>query len=88
MRGDGPAARGLPDDASMGVRVLSDDWGPDGHSHSWYALEEALPIFMETYHPFEANKLLSDDPHVACWQMFGVVHDAAERYRLVFWFDN
>lgn len=32
--------RGLPDDVSTSVREESDDWGCDGHSHSWLSVEE------------------------------------------------
>jgi hypothetical protein len=34
------APRGLPRDASAYVREESDNWGSDGHSHSWLSLEE------------------------------------------------
>ena len=34
------APKGLPEDISQEVKVLSDDWGDDGHSHSFFTLEE------------------------------------------------
>lgn len=32
--------RGLPDDVSAEVRAEADDWGVDGHSHSWFSVKE------------------------------------------------
>jgi hypothetical protein len=32
--------RGLPDDVSSFVQDMSDGWGIDGHSHSWFTLKE------------------------------------------------
>ncbi len=34
--------KGLPDDVSPEVKELSDDWGCDGHSHSFFTLKELL----------------------------------------------
>lgn len=34
--------RGLPDDVSELIKDESEDWGPDGHSHSWLTLKELL----------------------------------------------
>lgn len=34
--------KGLPDDVSEEVKKVSDEWGCDGHSHSWFTLEELL----------------------------------------------
>jgi hypothetical protein len=34
--------RGMPDDASVGAREMSDGWGMDGHSHSWLSVAELL----------------------------------------------
>lgn len=34
--------RGLPDDVSEIVKKVSNYWGCDGHSHSYYTLEELL----------------------------------------------
>lgn len=35
------APRGLPEDVSGEVKCASDEWGVDGHSHSWLTLAEA-----------------------------------------------
>ena len=34
--------RGLPNDVCMEVKEVSDEWDCDGHSHSWFTLEELL----------------------------------------------
>jgi hypothetical protein len=34
--------RGLPVDATDEVRAISDEWGDDGHSHSWFLLNEVI----------------------------------------------
>lgn len=34
--------RGLPDDISCDVKAISEDWGIDGHSHSYLTLKELL----------------------------------------------
>lgn len=36
------APRGVPDDASLAYRNEVDNWGTDGHSHSWFSLHELL----------------------------------------------
>ena len=43
--------RGLPGDASESVRASSDDWGVDGHSHSWLSLAELFNV------PWHENNL-------------------------------
>jgi len=34
--------RGLPDDVSKEIQVCSDEWGCDGHSHSYFTIREIL----------------------------------------------
>jgi hypothetical protein len=43
--------RGLPQDVSVEVREISNDWGPDGHSHSWLTLAELDTV------PWKSNKV-------------------------------
>lgn len=40
--------RGLPDDVSAAVQQSSDEWGIDGHSHSWFTVEELLSVDWAT----------------------------------------
>ena len=37
-----PVARGLPPDVSLAVLAQSNDWGADGHAHSFLSLKEIL----------------------------------------------
>lgn len=34
--------KGLPVDVTKAVKKISDDWGEDGHSHSWFYLSELM----------------------------------------------
>lgn len=36
VRGDGPAAKGLPPRLNGPTQQLVEDWSADGHSHTWY----------------------------------------------------
>lgn len=40
VRGSGPEPKGWPDDVSEKLKSESDNWGDDGHSHSWSTLDE------------------------------------------------
>ncbi len=39
--------KGLPDDVSPQIKIQSDGWGCDGHSHSWLTLRELLDYDWE-----------------------------------------
>lgn len=83
VRGDGPEPRGLPSDVSASTQMLVDEWGDDGHSHSWLPLSEALALFRET----ERGGLMS----VSEYDYFDCEMrepDDAKNYRVIFWFDN
>lgn len=82
--GDGPEPRGLPDDASDTALTFADDWGSDGHSHSWLPLDEAAAIYLAT--EFNPSNFAQQYP---ASEFFGVDRpDDEDEYRLVFWFDN
>jgi len=85
------APRGLPADASVVTRYEADQWGVDGHSHSWLTFDEMQ----------EVDRLMQ----VACadhpgWAFhlgreFGWIMADCAGYeltplgvRVVFWFDN
>jgi hypothetical protein len=36
------APRGLPKDVSLVTKNISDHWGEDGHSHSWFTIKELM----------------------------------------------
>lgn len=80
VRGDGPAPRGLPPDASDTARLLSEQWGRDAHSHSWLLLAEAIEIWQAT-----SGEPAREFPGS---YFFEVEASNPEDYRLLFWFDN
>lgn len=88
VRGEGPPALGIPDDASDTTRLLVADWDSDGHSHSWCSLRDATRIWLET------SNLSADDFgfKFPCSFFFGVDESdkrtVMDDYRVVFWFDN
>ena len=72
--------RGVPDDASSGYKYVVDRWDGDGHSHSYFTLDELMNFdwlkyemlgeFMETIE-----------------QMKSIYHDT-KNVRCCFFFDN
>lgn len=88
VRGHGPPPRGLPKDISDLARIHTDDWGGDGHSHSWGLLSEIGGLFVAHYTP---QKALTEDRYKAVLELFGVPFmspDNLDQLRLVYWFDN
>lgn len=81
VRGEGPDAKGVPDDVSESTKIHIDEWDSDGHSHSHLNLREADQIFKATNY--------GDDYHT--WHAFDLDLDEEnewDQYRFVFWFDN
>ena len=48
VRGDGPTPKGLPKDVSESTKLYSDEWGLDGHGHSFLDLTKATALFLST----------------------------------------
>jgi len=48
VRSHGPAPKGYPADISDLAQMMIEQWDSDGHSHTWYYLDEAARIFKET----------------------------------------
>lgn len=82
VRGDGPDAKGLPDDISESGRLFADDCEGDAHSHSFLGAKEAADIFLATAH--DPNNYAKSLP---CSYFFGI-EDNEDAHRIVFWFDN
>lgn len=80
VRGPGPKPKGLPDDCSDSVLMIAEDWGHDGHSHSWYTMDEAIDIWVDTDY---VDNYMGIDPS---YYYFNI--DKPGQYRVVFWFDN
>lgn len=83
VRGEGPTPLGIPVDASETTLALIDQWGVDGHSHSYLRLDEATQIFMDTSNP-QLDKFNAMYPIEHFF--VGCTYDAERR--LVFWFDS
>ena len=104
VRGEGPEARGLPDDVSPLVAEEAENWDGDGHSFSWYSARDMVPIFME-YHMSEPERAELVSMKVE-GSNFDMTQRVLEKYigidvpygkdniqdvdalRFVFWFDN
>lgn len=82
VRGDGPDAKGLPNDLSESGRLYADEWEGDAHSHSFLGVKEAAAIFLAT--AYELDNYAKSYP---CIHFFEIEDDEDE-HRLVFWFDN
>ena len=82
VRGDGPEPKGMPSDASQLAKFLCDDYGSDGHSHSYGTMDEVLPIFVGTEYELDAYAAQYPASH-----FFGI-EDDIDQHRIVYWFDN
>ena len=94
--------KGLPEDISYVVRRASEDWGSDGHSHSWLCSDEIRQL-REWYDgwrydpdgkPLWCQKTLHHHA-LHCYCEGGYFDDVEEdrhpwikAARFVFWFDN
>lgn len=85
VRGDGPQARGLPDDASDTAVHLFETQGD--HTPSWLPIKDATRIFSETEH----HTLRDFDQQYPAYFYFGLedeIEGMPDDFRLVFWFDS
>ena len=80
--------KGVPDDASMSVKSIADEWDIDGHSHNYFTLRELLD---SEYNKMDDNdlKVRGIDPYffnttIPQLQKLGQPEDV----RIIFWFDN
>lgn len=83
VRGNGPSPKGLPDDVSDSGMLHANEWGEDGHSHSYLPLKEAASIFLST-----ETCPTQYETKCPCSAFFDVEDCDADAHRLVFWFDN
>lgn len=56
VRGRGPEPKGLPDDVSDIVNLAADQWGGDGHSHSFMSLEEFEAVLRKCGYRFNHDR--------------------------------
>ena len=102
VRGEGPPANGLPDDASELTQMEVDHWDSDGHSHSHKPLKEFAYLWWELNRTTEQQAaeveatLNADNPaehryvghRLDAFLMGTNYNDDKYDYRVVFWFDN
>lgn len=93
VRRGGPAPKGLPDDAAVYTRRIS-EFGEDQsayHSHSWYTLEGAADIYVHNADHTGMDKLkmafMLQFPVYYWFNLDPTIVDTTN-YRFVFWFDN
>lgn len=85
VRGQGRDPKGLPADVSDSVRYHADEYGSDGHSHSWDTVEEFAKLFHATMHNSEWQEKIAGK--AVNW-LFEIYEDDPSDYRVVYWFDN
>lgn len=88
VRGSGPEPRGIPADASDTTAYLVEDYGSDGHGHSWLPMKEASEVWKRTAGQLDEIESKYPDSY-----FFGVdtsegSNNNSDDYRIVFWFDN
>ena len=75
--------RGVPDDASFAYKQVVKAWGSDGHSHTYFTLQELLDVDWSQW---------SDDHGTIGFQQalenVKSIDDDYSKVRLVFFFDN
>lgn len=102
VRGDSDRLpKGMPEDACLRTHYEAEQWGQDGHSHSWMLAEEFLELYVKhALHPEKvadamSRKLEGESDNPFFYDLlgkFGYECDDDETYiedfRFVFWFDN
>jgi hypothetical protein len=90
VRGDGPEPRGYAPNLSETALYLIEQYGADGHSHSWLPMTDAIKIFSDTeaWPPPDEDGEISGEQKYPASYFFGVEDEEVEKYRVVFWFDN
>ena len=84
VRGDGPEPKGIPADVSDSTKLFIDEWGADGHSHSWDTLPDAQRIYSTVFYADETP------PKFPAYHYFDMYSDEPDltKYRIVYFFDN
>lgn len=93
VRTDGPEPLGMPKNASDLAKMCAEDWGADGHSHSYAPLREFITKWISVTNPdvlvverMTNPRELNDRINALAGNY--VLEDANREYRVVFWFDN
>lgn len=86
VRGDGPQARGLPQDISESTKLYVEEWAGDAHNHSFLDLCDAGALFLST--EWQGKELSEYAREYPVSHYFDIEECQRREYRLVFWFDN
>lgn len=84
VRGDGPEAKGLPNDINPATAYWLERWGGD-HTPSWYPIDEFCAIWMKTRDDGEIDDFIKKYPVSSLFYIDG--HND-EEYRVIFNFDS
>lgn len=92
VRGDGPDAKGVPEDVSALGREALDRWSGDAHSASYDTLNDFALAYLssrEDLQVLQSTEMLEKGRSRVMDRLIGSYHDT-ERYdyRVVYWFDN
>jgi hypothetical protein len=99
VRREGPPPRGLPQDVSVLALHMVENWGEDGHSHTWMTMDEALPAFIQNgqfgrIEEAVTHAIVKGDIEGTLrrymhhfWSMDSETESLSD-YRLIIWFDN
>jgi hypothetical protein len=74
--------RGIPKDASTGYLYSVNRWDSDGHSHSYFTLEELLNIDWNQYHKEYLEEFLE------VIEQLKSIDKNPQKVRICFFFDN
>ena len=89
VRGENPNGfgepRGLPLDVSKDVNDMAEEWGMDGHSHSWVSLKEIKENMVDDF-VFDFQEVI-DFCEQYTWN-YELGEHKEDEVRIVFWFDN
>ena len=73
--------RGVPDDASSGYKYVVDRWDGDGHSHSYFTLDELINFDWSKYE-------MLDDFFMETIEQMKSIDPDPKKVRCCFFFDN
>lgn len=79
-------ARGVPDDASYAYKHEVERWDGDGHSHSYYTLDELLAVDWGKINTGEYDGWL--DEWLETIEKMKTIDPDSNKVRCVFFFDN
>lgn len=77
--------RGIPDGVNEWIKKYIDKYGVDGHSHSWYTLEELLDVNWEFY---TKNDYENVSQFLKVIEYLKTIDSDPKNVRIIFFFDS